>query len=186
MGAPAEQRLCVGNFRAGPRDRPGAERTGKDWWGRGGRLAPGFSSASRAQQQGRAIRGRAAHRVRAGRQNAGNSPAYPTSPFSPQSACGEPRHVGLGALSTTSARSHALFCGFSYKNFAGTGPIARLRVVWLQNPCRGTRCACFRECARVFGGGSLGDFLRERVFWRFVLQLFRHTGSECVPTLQDG
>ena len=27
-------------------------------------------------------------------------------------------------------------------------------------------------------------FLRESVFWRFVLQLFRHTGLESVPTLQ--
>ena len=31
----------------------------------------------------------------------------------------EPRHVGCSAPSTTSARSHALFRGFSYKNFAG-------------------------------------------------------------------
>ena len=95
----------------------------------------------------------------------------------------EPRHVGCSAPSTTSARSHALFRGFSYKNFAG-GPIARLRGVWLQNPCGGTRCACFRACARVFRGGSLGHFQRKRDFWRFVLQLFRQTVLEFVPTLQ--
>ena len=35
----AEQRRCVGGVRAGPRDRPGAARTGEGWWGRGG---PGF------------------------------------------------------------------------------------------------------------------------------------------------
>ena len=87
----------------------------------------------------------------------GNSPAHPTSLFSPQSARGEPRHVGCSALSTTSARSRALCCGFSYKNFAGTGPIAHLRGVWLQNPCGGTRCAGFGECARVFRGGSPGS-----------------------------
>ena len=65
-----------------------------------------------------------------------------------------------------------------------TGPIARLRVVWLQNHGGGTRCACFRACARVFRGGSPGGFLRERDFWRFVLQLFRQTVLEFVPTLQ--
>ena len=161
------------------------------WWGRGGRLALGLSIAPPTQRQGRAIFSFAAARLtgrargRAGRQNAGNSPAHPTSLFSPQSARGEPRHVGCSAPSTTSARSHALFRGFSYKNFAG-GPIARLRGVWLQNPCGGTRCACFRACARVFrgGGGSPGGFLRERDFWRFVLQLFRQTVLEFVPTLQ--
>ena len=91
-------------------------------------------------------------------QNVGNSPAHPTSLFSPPSAHGEPRHVGCSAPSTTSARPHALFRGFSYKNFAETGPIARLRVVWIQNPCGGTKCACFRACARVCRGGSLGHF----------------------------
>ena len=33
----AEQRRCVGGVRAGPRDRPGAARTGEGWWG-----GPGF------------------------------------------------------------------------------------------------------------------------------------------------
>ena len=120
-------------------------------------------SASRRRRNGRVapyaaarLTGRA--RGRAGRQNAGNSPAHPTSLFSPQSARGEPRHVGCSAPSTTSARPHALFRGFSYKNFAETGPIARLRVVWIQNPCGGTKCACFRACARVGRGGSLGHF----------------------------
>jgi len=143
--------------------------------GRNGRVAA-FAAAR--------LTGRA--RGRAGRKNADNSPAHPTSLFSPQSARGEPRPVGCSALSTTSARSTALFCGFSYKNFAGTGPIARLRVVLLHNPCRGTRCACFRDCARVSWGSCLGVYLRESVFWRFVLQLFRHTGLESVPTLQGG
>ena len=115
--------------------------------GRNGRVAA-FAAAR--------LTGRA--RGRAGRKNADNSPAHPTSLFSPQSARGEPRPVGCSALSTTSARSTALFCGFSYKNFAGTGPIARLRVVLLHNPCRGTRCACFRECARVFWGGLRYNF----------------------------
>ena len=82
-------------------------------------------------------------------------------------------------------RSHALCCCFSYKNFAGTGPIVRPSGVWIQNPCRGTRCACFRDCARVFRGGRLCFFLRESVFWRFVLQLFRQTGLESAPTLQE-
>ena len=93
-----------------------------------------------------------------GRQNVGNSPAHPTSLFSSQSERGEPRHVGCSAPSTTSARPHALFRGFSYKNFAETGPIPRLRVVWIQNPCGGTKCACFRACGRVGRGGSLGHF----------------------------
>ena len=55
-------------------------------------------------------------------------------------------------------------CGFSYKNFAGTGPIARLRGVLLQNPCRGTRCACFRDCARVFRGGCHSVFFARKRF----------------------
>ena len=143
--------------------------------GRNGRVAA-FAAAR--------LTGRA--RGRAGRKNADNSPAHPTSLFSPQSARGEPRPVGCSALSTTSARSTALFCGFSYKNFAGTGPIACLRGVLLHNPCRGTRCACFRDWARVSWGSCLGVYLRESVFWRFVLQLFRHTGLESVPTLQGG
>ena len=50
--------------------------------------------------------------------------------------------------------AHMHFSGFSYKNFAETGPISRLRVVLLQNPCGGTKCACFRACARVCRGGS--------------------------------
>ena len=54
----------VGGCRAGPRDRPGAARTGEGWWGRGGRLASGLSIAPPTQRQGRAIRGRAAHRAR--------------------------------------------------------------------------------------------------------------------------
>ncbi len=65
-----------------------------------------------------------------------------------------------------------------------TGPIVRLSGVWLQNPCGGTRCACFRDCARAFRGGRLRFFLRESVFWRIVLQLFRQTGLESAPTLQ--
>ena len=145
--------------------------------------------ASRRRHNGRVapyaaarLTGRA--RGRAWRQNAGNSPAHPTSLFSPQSARGEPRHVGCSAPSTTSARPHALFRGFSYKNFAETGPIAGLRVVWIQNPCGGTKCACFRACARVCRGGSLGHFQRKRNFWRFMPQTFRHTWRESVPTLQ--
>ena len=43
-----EQRRCGGGAEAGPRDRPGAARTGEGWWGRGGRLASGFCSADLA------------------------------------------------------------------------------------------------------------------------------------------
>ncbi len=107
----------------------------------------GFAPYAAARLTGRAL-------GRAGQQNVGNSPAHPTSLFSSQSERGEPRHVGCSAPSTTSACPHALFCGFSYKNFAETGPISRLRVVLLQNPCGGTKCACFRACARVCRGGS--------------------------------
>jgi hypothetical protein len=60
----AEQRRWVGGAEAGPRDGPGAPRMGEGWWGRGGRLASGFCSAAPIQRQGRAIRGRAAHRER--------------------------------------------------------------------------------------------------------------------------
>ena len=75
------------------------------------------------------------------------------------------RATSVSALSTTSARSRALCCGFSYKNFAGTGPIPRPSGVWLQNPCGGTKCACFRDCARVFWGGCLCYFLRGKRFF---------------------
>ncbi len=130
----------VGGAGEGAWRRVGASRRRRN-----GRVAP----YAAARLTGRAL-------GLAGRQNAGNSPAHPTSLFSPQSERGEPRHVGCSASSTTSARPHALFRGFSYKNFAGTGPISRLRVVLLQNPCGGTKCACFRACARVCRGGSLG------------------------------
>ena len=158
----------VGGAGEGAWRRVGASRRRRN-----GRVAP----YAAARLTGRAL-------GLAGRQNAGNSPAHPTSLFSPQSERGEPRHVGCSAPSTTSARPHALFRGFSYKNFAGTGPISRLRVVLLQNPCGGTKCACFRACARVCRGGSLGHFQRNRDFWRFMPQTFRHTWRESVPTLQ--
>ena len=156
----------VGGCRAGPRDRPGAARTGEGWWGREG-VWPRVSPALR-RRNGRVapitaarLTGRASGR--AGRQNVGNSPAHPTSPFSPQSARGEPRHVGCSAPSTTSARSHALFRGFSYKNFAGSGPIARLRVVWLQNPWWGDKMRVFsRMCARFPGWFPRRFFARTR------------------------
>jgi hypothetical protein len=119
-GGALKAKRSGGGVEAGPRHRPGAARTGEGWWVRGGRQASGLGSAPQTQRQGRAIRGRAAHRART-RAAAGNSPARPTSLFSPQSARGEPRHVGCSAPSTTSARSPALFRGFSYKNFAGLG-----------------------------------------------------------------
>jgi hypothetical protein len=133
----------------------------RGWWGRGGRRRR--VGASRRRRNGRVapyLTARLAGRARGqgGRQNVGNFPAHPTSLFSPESERGEPRHVGCSAPSTASARPHALFRGFSYKNFAGTGPISQLRVVLLQNPCGGTKCACFRACARVCRGGSLGHF----------------------------
>ena len=93
------------------------------------------------------------------------SPAHPTSIFWTKSARGEPRHVGCSALSTTTARSRALCCGFPYKNFADTGPIVRPSGVWLQNPCGGTKCACFRDCARVFWGGCPCYFLRGKRYF---------------------
>ena len=52
-----------------------------------------FASASVVLADG--VTGRA--RGRTGRQNAGNSPAHPTSLFSPPSAHGEPRHAGRSA-----------------------------------------------------------------------------------------
>jgi len=117
-------------------------------------------SASRRRRNGRVapyaaarLTGRA--RGRAGRQNAGNSPAHPTSLFSPQSARGEPRHVGCSAPSTTSARPHALFRGFSYKNFAGfTGPIARRRAAALRRRRQGWAQRQAGRCAH--GGGLVG------------------------------
>ena len=104
-------------------------------------------SASRRRRNGRVapyaaarLTGRA--RERAGRQNAGNSPAHPTSLFSPQSARGEPRHVGCSAPSTTSARPHALFRGFSYKNFCNMGRIPEVTVNNSQHANLGNACAC--------------------------------------------
>ena len=83
-------------------------------------------SAARRRRNGRVapyaaarLTGRA--RGRAGRQNAGNSPAHPTSLFSPQSARGEPRHVGCSALSTTSARSTSLSAVFHTKTLPVLG-----------------------------------------------------------------
>ena len=132
----------VGGAGEGAWRRVGASRRRRN-----GRVAP----YAAARLTGRAL-------GRAGRQNVGNFPAHPTSLFSPPSARGEPRHVGCSASSTASARPHALFRGFSFKNFAGTGPISRPRVVLLQTPCGGTKCACFRACARVCRGGSLAHF----------------------------
>ena len=81
--------------------------------------------------------------------------AYPTSLFSPQSARGEPRHVGCSSSSTTSARPHALFRGFSYKNFAGfTGPIARRRAAALRRRRQGWAQRQAGRCAH--GGGLVG------------------------------
>jgi hypothetical protein len=57
-------RRWVGGTEAGTRDRPRSPRTMEGWWGRGGRLVSGFCSAPPTQRQGRAIRGRAAHRAR--------------------------------------------------------------------------------------------------------------------------
>jgi hypothetical protein len=109
------------------------------WWGRGWRLASGFGS------------GRAARRARtAGRQNVDNSPAHLTSPFSPQSARGKPRHVGCSASSTTSARSHALFRGFSYKNFDWADRAAEGSMA--SKPMRGDKTRVFwGMCARFPG-----------------------------------
>ena len=58
------RRRGVGGTEAGTRDRPRSPRTMEGWWGRGGRLASGLSSAPPTQRQGRAIRCRAAHRAR--------------------------------------------------------------------------------------------------------------------------
>ena len=140
-----------------------------------------------------------------------DSALQPTWRGSPRADCGKNRLVGFAgelsafcrparprarpvsrAAANAAAWPHLyqecgrLFCGFSYKNFAGTRPIARLRGVLLQTPCRGTRCACFRDCARVFRGGCLCVFLRGSVFRRFVLRIFWQTGLESVPTLQGG
>ena len=118
-------------------------------------------------------------RGRAGRQNAGNFPAQPTSLFSPQSARGAPRHVGCSALSTTSARSRALCCGFSYKNFAGLGrscdraESGKTQRSLASKPMRGDKMRVFsRLCARFLGWLAICFFARKR-FWRIVLQLFR-------------
>ena len=103
-GGPAEgeaQRRGVGGVEARPRDGPGAAHMGEGGGGRGGRTAVGllhgrngrFAPYAAARATGRAC-------GRAKQQNAGNSPARPTSPFSPQSARGEPRHVGCSALAT--------------------------------------------------------------------------------------
>jgi hypothetical protein len=81
------------------RGRVGGEGEGAQRWvsaarcRRNGRVAP-YAAAR--------LTGRA--RGHAGRQNAGNAPAHPTSPFSPQSARGEPRHVGCSALATLTQR----------------------------------------------------------------------------------
>ena len=144
------------------RDRPGATRTGEGWWGREG-VWPRVSPALR-RRNGRVapitaarLTGRASGR--AGRQNVGNSPAHPTSPFSPQSARGEPRHVGCSAPSTTSARSHALFRGFSYKNWADRASEGRLA----SKPWWGDKMRVFsRMCARFPGWFPRRFFARTR------------------------
>ena len=63
-GGALKAKRSGGGVEAGPRHRPGAARTGEGWWGWGGRLASGPGSAPQTQRQGRAIRGRAAHRAR--------------------------------------------------------------------------------------------------------------------------
>ena len=74
------------NRRAGSRATSVAVRSRRR---RNGRVAP----YAAARLPGRA-------RGRAGRHNAGNSPAHPTSLFSPLSARGEPRHESCSALAT--------------------------------------------------------------------------------------
>jgi hypothetical protein len=93
----------------------------------------------------------------------------------------EPRHVGCSASSTTSARPHALFRGFSYKNFAETGPISRLRVVLLQNPCGGDKMRVFsRVCARL-PGRFPRTFLAKTRFWEVFATTFSAHAAEICP-----
>ena len=109
-GGPAQgedQRRWLGVVEAGPRDRPGAARTGRV--GGAGEGAQRWDSAARRRRNGRVapytaakLTGRA--RGRAGRQSAGSFPAHATSPCSPQSARGEPRHVGCSAIATPTQR----------------------------------------------------------------------------------
>ena len=56
--------------------------------------------------------------------------------------------------------------------------LAKPSGVWRQNPCGGTRCACFRDCARVFWGGWLFVFLRESVFGGLCYNFFGKQGDK--------
>ena len=71
----------------------------------------------------------------------------------------EPRHVGCSAPSTTSARSHALFRGFSYKNWADRASEGRLA----SKPWWGDKMRVFsRMCARFPGWFPRRFFARTR------------------------
>jgi hypothetical protein len=54
---------------------------------------------------------------------------------------------------------------FFIQTLCRSGPIPRPSGVWLQNPCGGTKCACFRDCARVFWGGCPCYFLRGKRYF---------------------
>ena len=83
--------------------RAGNQPRAMHWGPRRGRRAAALGRRRRGWAQRWA--GRCAHggglvgraRGRAGRQNAGSSPAHPTSLFSPPSVHGEPRHAGRSA-----------------------------------------------------------------------------------------
>jgi hypothetical protein len=154
-GGPAEggeQRRWVGGVEAGPRDRPGAARTGEGWWGRGGRIAPP------TQQQGRAIRSCEAHRARTRAHRAAKCGQL----------SGASNELIFAAIGAQGAAPRQLQCAiddectltctllrFFISTLCRTGPIVRPSRVWIQNPCGGTRCACFCDCARAFRGGRL-------------------------------
>ena len=120
-------RRGVGGTEAGTRDRPRSPRT----WRVGGAGEGAWSrvSAARRRRNGRVapyaaarLTGRA--RGRAGRQNVGNSPAHPTSPCSPQSARGGPRHVGCSAIAL---RRHGRVAPYAAARLTGRarGPAGR-------------------------------------------------------------
>ena len=132
---------------------------------RNGRVAP--YAAARLTRRARG---------RAGRQNADNSPAHPTSLFSPQSARGVPRHVGCSALSTTSARSTALFRGFSYQNCAGRASEGSLA----SKPMRGDEMRVFsRVCARLPGWFPRTFLAQTRFLEVYAITFSAHVAGIC-------
>ena len=144
-GGPAEGAEQRGAGSEAPKLGPETGRALRARWRVGGAGEGAWSrvSAARRRRNGRVapyaaarLTGRA--RGSAGRQNAGNSAAHPTSLFSPPSAHGESRHVGF---SVSRACVTCEFQSFSYKNSFNIWRIPEVTVNKSQHANPGNACA---------------------------------------------